>query len=99
MRVRPTFIFFDFSEIKSQIRIRERNKHSSESKSSDDDYGKFFYAKVWYFYANSLPNPWSSSLIRISPSLITKGYRTIITNKRFRAFLVGGSNSRQTYEF
>ena len=31
--------------------------------------------------------------------MITKGYKTIITNRRFRAYLTGGNNSRQNYEF
>ena len=36
----------------------------------------------------------------IPPSISTKGgYKTIITSKRFRCFLVGGSNSRQNWEF
>ena len=74
------------------MRIRETEKHSSESKSSDDDLGTFFFAKVWYFY-NKATNPW------ISPSLITKGYKTIITNSRFRAYLIGGNNSKQNFEY
>lgn len=37
--------------------------------------------------------------MRISPSLITKGYKTIITNSRFRAYLIGGNNSKQNYEY
>eukprot|EP00347_Sterkiella_histriomuscorum_P007939 403346987 len=88
----------DFSDIRSQMRNREKEKHSSESKSSDDDRGTFFFAKVWFFHVNAT-DPWSHSLIRISPSLITKGYKTIITHKRFRAYLIGGNNSRQNYEF
>mmetsp|Transcript_16106 Transcript_16106/g.15504 ORF Transcript_16106/g.15504 Transcript_16106/m.15504 type:complete len:81 (+) Transcript_16106:336-578(+) len=35
----------------------------------------------------------------MSPSIVTKGYRTVITSVRFRAFLIGGTNSRQNYEF
>lgn len=59
MTVRPTFIFIDFSDIRSQMRIREKEKHSSESKSSDDDLGTFLFSKVWYFH-NKASNPWSS---------------------------------------
>jgi len=80
------------------MRKREKEKHSSESKSSDDDLGTFFFAKLWYFHANA-ENPWSSHQVRISPSLITKGYKTIITNRRFRGYLIGGTNSRQNYEY
>lgn len=29
----------------------------------------------------------------------TKGYKTIITNVKFRAFLMGGANSTQNYEY
>ena len=29
----------------------------------------------------------------------TKGYKTIITNVRFRAFMMGGTNSSQNYEY
>lgn len=45
-------------------------------------------------------NPWSCVQVRISPSLSTKGgFRTVITAGKFRAFLIGGTNSKQTWEF
>ena len=75
------------------MRKREKEKHSSESKSSDDDHGTFFYARVWFYYPLAT-NPWLSHQVRISPSLITKGFKTIITNKRFRAYLIGGNSSK-----
>ena len=99
LTVRPTFLFVDFSDIRSQMRNREKEKHSSESKSSDDDKGTFFFARVWFFHVNAHPNPWSSQQVRISPSLVTKGFKTIITSGRFRAYLIGGSNSKQCYEY
>jgi hypothetical protein len=98
--VRPDFVFFDFSSIKDQINNWHHEKHSSEAKSSDDELGRLLVARVWFF-SNQLPqSPWSFIQIRISPSLMTKGgFRTIITSKRFRAYLVGGTNSRQNWEF
>ena len=79
MVVRPDFVFFDFSNIKSQIRHYMKEKHSSEAKSSDDDYSMSFMARVWFF--NSLAtNPWTYAQVNISPSMMTKGgYKTIIT--------------------
>ena len=56
--VRPTFVFLDFSDIRSQVRQREKEKHSSESKSSDDDLGTFLYSKVWFYHVNATI-PWS----------------------------------------
>ena len=94
MTIRPDFVFFDFSSIRQQIQTYQNQCHSSEAKSSDDDFGKFFYSRVWFF--NSLAeNPWTFTQVSIPPSISTKGgFKTIITNKRFRCFLVGGSNSR-----
>jgi len=38
--------------------------------------------------------------LRISPAMMTKGgFKTIITQKRFRAFLIGGTNSKQNWEY
>jgi hypothetical protein len=101
--VRPDFILFDFSSIKQQIRHWLKEKYSSEAKSSDDELGRLLYARVW-LYTNCPPdldhnsnnmNPWSFIQVRISPSMMTKGgYRTIITAGRFRAFLIGGTNSK-----
>ena len=99
--MRPDFIVFDFSSIKQQIRHYLKDKYSSEAKSSDDELGRLLYARIW-FYANfktsskdSYFNPWSFIQVRISPSMMTKGgFRTIITAGRFRAFMIGGTNSK-----
>lgn len=106
--VRPEFVVFDFSSIKQQIRHWLKEKYSSEAKSSDDELGRLLYARVWYYTSypskiindGNLHNPWSFIQVRISPSLMTKGgFRTIVTAGRFRAFLIGGTNSKQTWEF
>jgi hypothetical protein len=104
--VRPDFVFFDFSSIKQQQRVWLKEKYSSEAKSSDDEFGRLLYARVWYFnmatvkQGSSDYNPWTFQQIRISPSMMTKGgYRTVVTQNRFRAFLIGGNNSRQVWEY
>lgn len=71
-----------------------KNAHSSESKSSGDELGTFLYTNVWFYHADAKPNPWTSRKIKISPAMVTKGYKTVITNTRFRAFMIGGTNSR-----
>jgi len=94
MIVRPTFIYVDFSDVKWQKRQILKNAHSSESKSSGDELGTFLYTSIWLYWANALPNPWSARRIKISPVMSTKGYKTVITNCRFRAFIMGGNNSK-----
>ena len=71
-----------------------KNAHSSESKSSGDELGTFLYTHVWFYHADAKPNPWTARKIKISPAMVTKGYKTVITNTRFRAFMIGGTNSR-----
>jgi hypothetical protein len=92
MSVRPSFVYFNFQDVKWQKRDALKNAHSSESKSSGDELGTFLYSKLWLYQANS-KRPWSDKKIKISPAMQTKGYKTIITNVRFRAFMMGGSNS------
>ena len=99
MMVRPTFVYFNFQDVKWQKRQIMKNAHSSESKSSGDELGTFLYGEVCHYFHDARPNPWRRSKIRISPALATKGHRTVITNKRFRAFLIGGINSAQNYEY
>ena len=94
MIVRPTFIYVDFSDVKWQKRQILKNAHSSESKSSGDELGTFLYTNIWLYYANALPSPWTPRKIKISPVMATKGYKTVITNCRFRAFVIGGNNSK-----
>ena len=98
MSVRPSFVYFNFQDVKWQKREAQKNAHSSESKSSGDELGNFLYSKLWLYQANAL-NPWTEKKIKISPAMETKGYKVIITNVRFRAFMMGGTNSRQNYEY
>ena len=35
----------------------------------------------------------------MSPAMRTKGHKTVITNTRFRAFIMGGANSVQNFEY
>jgi len=53
MVVRPDFIFFDFSSIKSQVKSWMADQHSSEAKSSEDEAGLFFYARIWFFHVKN----------------------------------------------
>jgi len=55
--------------------------------------GTFLYSTVWHYRPYALPNPWVPFQIKISPAIKTKGFKTIITNVKFRAFLMGGANS------
>ena len=93
MIIRPTFIYFDFGNVKWQKRQIQKASHSSESKSSGDEMGTFLFSNVWHYRVNALPNPWTAHKVKISPAIKTKGFKTIITNTRFRAFLMGGANS------
>jgi hypothetical protein len=99
MTIRPAFIYFDFTNVKWQKRLIQKNANSSESKSSGDELGTFLYSTVWHYRPHALPNPWTPHKVKISPAIKTKGYKTIITNVRFRAFLIGGANSNQVYEY
>ena len=77
-----------------------KEKHSSEAKSSEEECHCLLFARVWFFDVGATKNPWSFSTVRISPSLMSKGgFKTVITHGRFRAFLIGGTNSRQNWEF
>jgi hypothetical protein len=98
MLIRPAFVYFDFCNVKWQKWTLKRNQNSSESKSSGDELGTFLIGKVWHYRPHG-PDPWMCHKVRISPALTTKGYKTIITNNKFRAFLVGGASSNQCYEY
>ena len=78
--------------MKWQKRQLQSNLPSSESKSSGDELGTFLYSSVWHYHARA-QNPWSVKKIKISPAMVTKGYKTIITNIKFRAFMMGGTDS------
>mmetsp|Transcript_39537 Transcript_39537/g.60378 ORF Transcript_39537/g.60378 Transcript_39537/m.60378 type:complete len:212 (+) Transcript_39537:202-837(+) len=99
MTVRPTFVYFNFQNVKWQKWQIQRNANSSESKSSGDEMGTFLFGDIWYYYHDAKPIPWKCHKIKISPALVTKGFKTVITNTRFRAFLIGGTNSAQNYEY
>ena len=99
MLIRPAFVYFDFSNVKWQKRVSEKNAHSSECKSSGDELGTFLYGNVWFYRAYTKPSQWTYNQVKISPALKTKGFKTVITNNRFRAFLMGGANSNQNYEY
>jgi len=93
MAIRPTFVYFNFQEIKWQKWQIQRNANSSESKSSGDELGTFLFGDIWLYHHDAKPNPWTCRKIKISPVMVTKGFKTVITNVRFRAFLMGGTNS------
>lgn len=78
--------------------LREQN--SSEAKSSDDTgFSEFWVARVWLFYSVAR-DPWTYAQVFTPPSMLTKGgYKTVITQGRFRCFIIGGTNSRQNWEF
>lgn len=98
MTIRPSFIYVNFSDVKWQRRLNQINAHSSESKGSGDELGTFLYTNIWHYYARS-EKPWHAHKVKISPAMQTSGYKTIITNDRFRVFIMGGTNSNQNYEY
>lgn len=61
--------------------------------------GTFLFGNVWFYRPHAVNREWECHQVKISPALKTKGYKTVITNSRFRTFIIGGANSNQNYEY